>query len=136
MKLIDCLLFYIMLKNLPLIWRCHLSLIWRCHLCRWRAAKFRAFEHGCIFIMLHLLWCNASVSSVSSKGPPHFVTSYDTQGKAENSFLPRSSQVYNDLDTLNQNVFAETLFTEYFKFFKTNTNTESCLQCLSWLYTL
>jgi hypothetical protein len=44
-----------------------------------------AFEQGGIFnIMPHLLWYGASVFPVSSEGPPHSVSSCDTQGDLEN----------------------------------------------------
>jgi hypothetical protein len=46
----------------------------------------RAFEQGGIFIVPHLLWHGASDFPVSSKGPPHAVASYDTQGDVENLF--------------------------------------------------
>jgi hypothetical protein len=36
------------------------------------SSALRAFEQGGIFIMPHLLWHGASVSSVSSEGPPPF----------------------------------------------------------------
>jgi hypothetical protein len=43
-------------------------------------SALRAFEQGEMFIVPHLLWHGASVCSVSSEGPPHSVSSYDTQG--------------------------------------------------------
>jgi hypothetical protein len=46
----------------------------------------RAFEQGGIFIVPHLLWYGTSVFPVSSKGPPHLVASYDTQGDVEDLF--------------------------------------------------
>jgi hypothetical protein len=49
-------------------------------------SAFRAFEHGGIFIVPHLLWHGTSVFPVSSKGPPHSVASYDTQGDVEDLF--------------------------------------------------
>jgi hypothetical protein len=66
------------------------SLTWRRHHRRWWAAKFiglssafRAFEQGVIYIVPHLLWHGASFFPVSSEGPPHSVTSYDTLGDVE-----------------------------------------------------
>jgi hypothetical protein len=41
-------------------------------------SALRAFEHGGIFIVPHLLWHGASVFPVSSEGLPHSVVSYDT----------------------------------------------------------
>ena len=51
--LIDCLLFYVPLKNISLIWRCHhygegLQNLGIC-------SALRAFEQGGIFIVPHLL---------------------------------------------------------------------------------
>jgi hypothetical protein len=46
----------------------------------------RAFEQGGIFIVPHLLWHGTSVFPVSPEGPPHLVTSYDTQGDVEDLF--------------------------------------------------
>jgi hypothetical protein len=46
----------------------------------------RAFEQGGIFIMSHLLWHGTSVFPVSSEGPPHLVTFYDTRGDVEDLF--------------------------------------------------
>jgi hypothetical protein len=43
-------------------------------------SALRVFQHGGIFIMPHLPWHGASVFPVSSEGPPHSVTSYDTEG--------------------------------------------------------
>jgi hypothetical protein len=40
----------------------------------------------CSIIMPHPLWHGASVFSVSSKGPPHLVTSYNTQWGVEDLF--------------------------------------------------
>jgi hypothetical protein len=56
-------------------------------------SALRAFEHGGIFIVPHLLWHRATVFPVSSEGLPHSVASYDTQGDVENLFLPESSRV-------------------------------------------
>jgi hypothetical protein len=47
---------------------------------------FRAFEHGGIFIVPHLLWYGALVFSVWSEGTPHLVASYDTRRDAEDLF--------------------------------------------------
>jgi hypothetical protein len=59
---IDCLLFYVPLKNF--------SLMWRRHHCQWRAIKISlCFEQGGIFIVSHLLWHRTSVFPVSSEGP-------------------------------------------------------------------
>jgi hypothetical protein len=49
-------------------------------------ATLRAFQHGGIFIVPHLLWHRASVFPVSSKGPPHLIASYNSQGDAEDLF--------------------------------------------------
>jgi hypothetical protein len=56
-------------------------------------SALRAFEQGKIFIVPHLLRHRASVFPVSSKGPPHSIASYDTQGDVENLFLPGFSRV-------------------------------------------
>jgi hypothetical protein len=69
--LINCLLFYVPLKNFSL----------DLDLC----SALRAFEQGGIFIVPHLLWHGASVFLVSSKGPPHSVASYDTRGDVKDS---------------------------------------------------
>jgi hypothetical protein len=53
----------------------------------------RAFEQGGVFIVPHLLWHGASVFPVSSDGPPHSIASCDSQGDAEDLFLPGSSRV-------------------------------------------
>jgi hypothetical protein len=65
---------------------------------QWRAAKFRppmlsaqGLWAGGIFIVPHLLWHGASVFPVSSEGPPHSIASFDSQGDAEDLFLPWSS---------------------------------------------
>jgi hypothetical protein len=50
-------------------------------------STLRAFEQGGIFIVPHLLWHETSVFlAISSKGPPHSVTSYDTWGGVEDLF--------------------------------------------------
>jgi hypothetical protein len=53
-----------------------------------QCSALRAFEHGGIFIVQHMLWHEASVFPVSSEGPPHSVASYNAQGNAEDLFLP------------------------------------------------
>jgi hypothetical protein len=50
-------------------------------------SALRAFDKGRIFIVSHLLCHRASGFPVSFKGPPHTVTSYDSQGDAEDLFL-------------------------------------------------
>jgi hypothetical protein len=55
-------------------------------------SALRAFEQGGIFIVPHLLWHGASVFPVSSAGPPHLIASYDSQGDAEDLFLPGPSR--------------------------------------------
>jgi hypothetical protein len=53
-----------------------------------------AFEQGGIFIvlhLLHLLWHGALDFLVSLKRLPHLVASYNTQGDAQDLFLPISS---------------------------------------------
>jgi hypothetical protein len=73
-------------KTVPLK---NVSFTWRLHHCKWRSAKFRpmiglgAFEQGGTFIVPHLLWHGASVFPVSSEGPPHLVSFYDTPRDAE-----------------------------------------------------
>jgi hypothetical protein len=60
-------------------------------------SALKVFEQGGIFIVPHLLRHGASVSTVSSEGPPHLVASYDTQGGGggvEDLFQPGSSQNY------------------------------------------
>jgi hypothetical protein len=67
----------------------YVLLIWGRHHSRWRAglqnlglcshAVLRAFEQEGIFIGPHLLWHWISVFPVSSEGPPHSVTAYDTR---------------------------------------------------------
>jgi hypothetical protein len=52
-------------------------------------SALRAFKQGGIFIVTHLLWHGASVFPVSSKGQPHLITFYDTQGDAEDLFWSR-----------------------------------------------
>jgi hypothetical protein len=52
-----------------------------------------AFEQRGIFIVPHQLRHGVSVFPVSSEGPPHSVTSYDTQGDVDNLFLSGSSRV-------------------------------------------
>jgi hypothetical protein len=49
-------------------------------------SALRAFEQEGIFIVSHLLWHRTSVFLVSSEGPPHSVTSYDTRGDMEDLF--------------------------------------------------
>jgi hypothetical protein len=49
-------------------------------------SALRAFEHGGIFIVPHLLWHRTSIFPVSSEVPPHSVASYDTHGGAEDLF--------------------------------------------------
>jgi hypothetical protein len=46
----------------------------------------RAIEQGGIFIVPHLLRHETSVFPLSSEGPNHSVTSYDTHGEAEDLF--------------------------------------------------
>jgi hypothetical protein len=46
-------------------------------------SALRAFEQEGIFIVPHLLLHGTSVFPVSSEGPPHLVTSYDTRGDVE-----------------------------------------------------
>jgi hypothetical protein len=73
--------------------------MWRRHHYQWRAANsglcsaLRAYEHGGIFIVPHLLWQGASVCPVLSEWPLHSLASYDTQGNVENLFLLGSSRV-------------------------------------------
>jgi hypothetical protein len=80
------LLFYILLKNISLIWR------------RWHTiaseglqnlglySALGAFEQGGIFIVPHLLWHGTSVYPVSSEGPPHLIASYDIRGDVDDVF--------------------------------------------------
>jgi hypothetical protein len=49
-------------------------------------SALRAFEQGGISIVPHLLWHGTSVFPVSSEGPPHLVSFYDTQGGVEDLF--------------------------------------------------
>jgi hypothetical protein len=84
-RLIDYLLFYIPLKNF--------SLALPVKSYPWRAAKFGLMlsaqtlnEQKGIFIVPHLLWHGASVFPNSSKGPPHSVAFYNTQGDVEDLF--------------------------------------------------
>jgi hypothetical protein len=81
-KLIDCLQFYVPLKNF--------SLIWRRHLYRWRAAKFRPMLGGPLsregFYRATPAVTRASVFPVSSEGPPYSVAFYDTQEDVEDLF--------------------------------------------------
>jgi hypothetical protein len=56
-------------------------------------SQVMAFEQGGIFIVPHLLLRGDSVFPVSSEGPPHSISSYDSQGDAEDLFLPGSSRV-------------------------------------------
>ena len=82
--LIDYLQFYVLLKNISLIWRRHhntgeglqnLSLY----------SALRAFKQGGVFIVPHL-WHGTSVFPVSSEGPPHLVAFYNTRGDVEGLF--------------------------------------------------
>jgi hypothetical protein len=88
-------LFYVPLKNF--------SLIRRGQHYRWRAAKFRlisalrAIEQRRIIIMPHLLWLRASGFPVLSKGLPHSIASYNTQGDVEDLFLPGSLRVPSNI---------------------------------------
>jgi hypothetical protein len=82
--LIDYLLFYVLLKNI--------SLIWRRHHCRWRAAKFRPMlgAQG-IWAGRDLYRATPAVArdlgfSGLIQGLPHSVTSYDTHGDADDLF--------------------------------------------------
>jgi hypothetical protein len=43
-------------------------------------SALRAFEQWGIFIMPHLLWHGTFTFPVSSKGQPHLIASYDSQG--------------------------------------------------------
>jgi hypothetical protein len=74
--LIDCLWFYVPLKNFSYG---DVTIagegLQNLDLC----SALRAFEQGGIFMVPHLLRDGASVFSVSSKGPPHSITSYDTR---------------------------------------------------------
>jgi hypothetical protein len=45
-----------------------------------QCSALKAFEQVGIFIVSHLLWHGTSVFQVSTEGPPHSVTSYDTRG--------------------------------------------------------
>jgi hypothetical protein len=56
-------------------------------------SALRAFEQGGIFIVPHLLWHGASVFPVLSEGPPHLIVSCDSQGDAEDLFLPGYTRV-------------------------------------------
>jgi hypothetical protein len=79
-RLIDCLRFYVPLKNF--------SLMWRRHHCRWRAAKFWPM------LGAQGLWAGrdlyraapAVTRDLGSEGPPHLVASYDTRGDVEDLF--------------------------------------------------
>jgi hypothetical protein len=66
--LLDYLRFYVPLKNISLIWRRH-------HCCEGLqnlglCSTLKAFEHGGIFFVPHLLRHGASVFLVSSEGSP------------------------------------------------------------------
>jgi hypothetical protein len=54
-------------------------------------SAFRAFDQGGIFIVPPAV-IGALVFLVSSEGPPHSVAFYDSQGVAEDLFLPGSSR--------------------------------------------
>jgi hypothetical protein len=64
----------------------------------------RALEQGGIFIVPHLLWHGASVFPVSSKGLPHSVASYDTQGDVEDLSNPDPHgsiwRIYHSIDSI------------------------------------
>jgi hypothetical protein len=84
--LIDCLLFYVPLKNISLKYGDAIITgegLQNLGLC----SALKAFEQGGIFIVPHLLRHRASIFLVSSEGQPHSVASYDTQGDVENLFL-------------------------------------------------
>ena len=71
--LIDCMMLCIPFKNVSL--REEWSHNW------WKAAKLRpllgaCLEQGGLFTVPHLLWHGAIVNTISSKGPPHLVASY------------------------------------------------------------
>jgi hypothetical protein len=46
----------------------------------------KAFEHGGIFIVPHLLWYGPSAFPISPEEPPHSDASYETQGDVEDLF--------------------------------------------------
>jgi hypothetical protein len=58
-------------------------------------SALRAFDQGGIFIVPHLLWPGVSFFPVSSKGPPHLIATYDSQGNAEELFLSGSPRVFS-----------------------------------------
>jgi hypothetical protein len=115
-KMIEYLQFYVLLKNI--------SLIWRRHYYRWRAAKFRpmlgtqglwagrdlyratpAETRGLGFsglirmtspfccLLRHTRGCGGSILTRIFTGPL-LVAFYDTQGDVEDLFSPRSSRVW------------------------------------------
>jgi hypothetical protein len=85
--LIDHLMFYVPLKNISLKYG-DVTItgegLQNLGLC----SALRAFEQGGIFIVPHLMRHGASVFHVSSEGPPHSIASYNSQGYAEDLFLP------------------------------------------------
>jgi hypothetical protein len=117
--LIGYLQFYVLPKNL--------SLVWRCHHCKWRAAKFRpmlgtqglcagrdlycdtpAVTRGFGFsgltrrtalfsrLLRHTRGCEGSILTRILTGT-HSFASYDTQGDVEDPFLPSYSREIKDL---------------------------------------
>ena len=133
--LIDYLLFYVPLKNF--------SPIWRRHHYRWRAAKFRPMlgaqglwagrdlyratpavtrslgfsgliRRTALFsrLLRHTMSCGVPILTRILTGP-HSVASYDTQGDAEDLFLPGSSRVELDKDHItsqNMRFFLSTIY--------------------------
>jgi hypothetical protein len=78
--LIDCLRFYVPLKNFSrIIAGQGLQNLGLC-------SALRAFQQGGIFIVSHLLWHKVSVFPVSSVGPPLIIASYDIKGGVEGLF--------------------------------------------------
>jgi hypothetical protein len=49
-------------------------------------SALRTFEQRGMFIVVHLLWHEASVFLVSSEGPYHSIASYAVQGDVENIY--------------------------------------------------
>jgi hypothetical protein len=82
--LIDYLRCYVPIKNI--------SLIWRHHHCRWKPPKFRPMlgAQG-LWVGMDLYRATPAVTrdlgfSISSKGPPHSVASFDTREDVEGLF--------------------------------------------------
>jgi hypothetical protein len=66
------------------------------------SSALRAFEHGGIFIVPHLLWHGASVSPVQSKGPPPLIAFYGTLVCI--GIVTQTISLYRDCVTEHQSV--------------------------------